>query len=61
MKLPVNYDKPSTLERKKVREEYIRIQRGRCSYCGELLTDPPRRDIAEKKIHTNLFPPNFFK
>ena len=61
MELPVNYNLISTSQKRLVREEYVRLQKGLCSYCGALLSGEPRSDIKAKKINRNLFPPNMFK
>ena len=59
--LPVNYEKLSVVERKKVREQYIFEQEGKCFYCGESLYGKPKDDILSKDIDLDLFPPNFLK
>lgn len=61
MKLPVNYNELSPYSRRAVREEYIRRQIGRCSYCGNPLNGEPRKDIKDLKITPELFPRNMFK
>lgn len=61
MKLPVNYNNIHWTERKKVREEYVRLQKGLCSHCGMPLSGKPLRDIRELPVDKGLFPPNFFK
>lgn len=61
MKLPVDYTAISQTQRKRVREEYVRIQGGKCSHCGEPLTSPPAKSIMNKSINLKLFPPNFLK
>jgi len=59
--LPVNYTKIHWSERKSVREQYIREQKGVCMYCGKSLKEPPPTSITDKKIKWSLFPPNFLK
>lgn len=61
MKLPVNYDKLHWTERKKVREEYTRIQGGKCHHCGCDLTGPPAGKVLARKVNKSLFPDQFFK
>ena len=61
MKLPVNYEKISQQERRRVREEYVRIQNGLCSHCkGPLIEDPIGKD-AKLQLNMNLFPKKFLK
>lgn len=61
MKLPVKYGLLNSRERKKVREEYIKLQNGNCQFCGNLLTGEPTKEIIDKKLNLNLFPVNFLK
>ena len=49
MDLPVDYTKLTGYMRRKVREEYVRVQEGKCHYCGCPLDGPM------------LFPFEFFK
>ena len=58
--LPVNYKQLTILQRKLVREEYIRIQEGKCSYCNNLLNNAPKSNVLKYKINKKLFPKNFF-
>jgi hypothetical protein len=59
--LPVNYDKISQGERRIVREQYIREQKGICPYCNNPLDDLPSKEILEKSKYINwtLFPNGF--
>lgn len=59
--LPVDYTTLTQIERKKVREEYTRIQEGMCYHCGEGLDRDPRSDIADMYIDERLFPSSFFR
>lgn len=59
--LPANYDRLSPAERKKVREEYTRIQDGKCWLCENLLTEDPASHVLAKPVHRRLFPESFFK
>lgn len=63
MKLPVKY---STLDWKKgekviVRNKYIELQKGLCYYCNLPLTGNPPKEVTDKVIDLDLFPPNFLK
>lgn len=60
-KLPVNYTKLHWSERRHVREQYIKEQKGNCYYCGESLNKEPPKEITNKKINWSLFPSNFLK
>ena len=57
MKLPVKYDDFHYTERWKIREEYIRIQKGLCCYCNHPLAEVPP---MLKEINRALFPNGFF-
>ena len=59
--VPVNYNLLTQKERREIREEYVRLQKGLCAYCGKPLSGEPRKDIAEKPINKDLFPQNMFK
>lgn len=61
MKLPVFYKDLNIMQRKEVREEYVKRQAGKCYYCKGLLNEIPAKYIVSKKIDKNLFPNNFFK
>lgn len=61
MKLPVNYEETHFSIRKLVREEYVKIQKGKCCHCGESLNGPPSEKIKEFWVNKRLFPINFFK
>lgn len=58
MILPVNYNEIHYTERRAVREEYIKLQDGKCYLCGESLEKEPKK---AKRITKHLYPPNFFK
>jgi len=58
-KLPVDYTKLNGKERKKVRNQYVRLQYNKCMYCGgDLSIDPPTR-ITDLLIDWSYFPPGF--
>lgn len=61
MKLPVEYKSLHHTERKRVREEYIKLQGEMCYYCVASLSGKPRSDILKKDVNRKLYPPNFFK
>lgn len=60
MELPVNYNKLSWPERREVREEYVRLQEGKCWYCKEPLDGPAPEKVTNKWINRRLFPSGFF-
>jgi hypothetical protein len=59
--LPVNYNKLKPYQRKQVREQYIKLQNGKCYYCGNDLNKRPPKNIRQLPINKKLFPANFFK
>lgn len=61
MKLPTRYSKLKPAQRRKVREEYIKRQEGKCYWCGQPLDQDPPKEITDKKINWKLFPPGFLK
>ena len=61
MDLPVNYDEMDRKQRRVVREEYIRIQDGKCCHCGALLAGRPSSEIQTASVDESLFPPRFFE
>ncbi len=60
MKLPVNYNETPPMQRRAVREEYVRQQAGKCCHCGEPLNADPPMEILEKPVNGKLFPVGFF-
>jgi len=54
----VNYTELHWIDRKTVREQYVREQKHLCYYCGESLLEEPPNKILVKKINWKLFPPN---
>ena len=60
MELPVDYTAISSYKRRKVREEYVRIQEGKCQHCKALLSGPPAKVVSNLPIRTGLFPVGFF-
>lgn len=63
MKLPRNYNKLSSKERRDTRLEYIEIQKGVCYYCLNSLEGLPSKDVLsrESNINWKLFPEGFLK
>lgn len=60
MKLPVDYRKLKRNERKEVRDEYVKLQKGKCNFCNTHLEGPPSKEILENKVTEDLYPPGFF-
>lgn len=60
MKLPTDYNKLSIKLKKRVREDYIRLQEGKCYHCGEPLDGPPSENIMKLRIVAKWFPKGFF-
>jgi hypothetical protein len=61
MELPVEYKSLSIQEKRKVRERYVFLQKGKCHYCNAPLSGEPRKDIADKKVTPRFYPKGFFK
>ena len=59
--LPQKYSQLTRKERRLVRQQYGRLQRGLCMWCHAPLSDSPPDYITEKPIDWNLFPPNFLQ
>jgi hypothetical protein len=60
MNLPVLYNSLSPHEKRPVREEYARLQNGKCAHCGTDLTGPPSERVMALRINYKLFPKTFF-
>jgi hypothetical protein len=60
LKLPVNYDEIDFKERKEVKEQYIKVQKEKCWYCGRNLFKDPPEEMKKLYIIKTLFPKNFF-
>lgn len=58
--LPVNYDELDWKERRKVREEYIKLQNSKCWFCNEYIYGEPSDEVIGMPIRKRLFPKNFF-
>lgn len=61
IRLPVVYDDTPPAERRAIREEYVRLQKGLCWYCKGPLSDKSIHEVAKKKINAWRFPPDFLK
>tara|TARA_R110000850_G_scaffold154141_1_gene277674 strand:+ start:327 stop:614 length:288 start_codon:yes stop_codon:yes gene_type:complete len=63
MELPTKYSKLDWRkgEKAQVRNRYIKLQKGSCYWCKQLLNKEPPKVITDKKINWKLFPPNFLK
>lgn len=61
MELPVNYDDTHYTARKLVREEYERLQGGKCWFCKESLDGEPSKEVQDKPLRLHLFPRNFLR
>ena len=61
MKLPCDYDALGWQEKRNVRNEYVRLQSGRCSHCNGDLNKHPPSSILSQKVNWKLFPENFRK
>ena len=59
--LPAVYEDLEWWERRNVRNEYARLQDGKCYHCGESLDGAPAKRIQQKRINWSLFPQNFTK
>jgi hypothetical protein len=60
MDLPVKYSKIPYKEKRLVREEYIRMQEGKCHYCKSLLSGKPSKKANSKSVKKKYFPKGFF-
>ena len=59
IKLPCYYHRLSPTEKREVREQYTKTQKGFCMYCGEPLTSPPADTVQKKKVKWAFFPKGF--
>ena len=60
MELPVKYSELHWSERKKVREQYIKLQDRKCWFCNASLDSPPPEGIIKNPIDKSLYPVDFF-
>ena len=61
MALPVNYNEISAVTRRKVREEYVILQKGFCCHCKAPLAGPAAPYVRQLSINLKLFPPGFLR
>lgn len=61
MKLPINYEKSHWAVIREARDEYVKLQDGKCYHCGADLKHKPSSEIMKKRVDRKLFPDNFFK
>lgn len=61
MKLPANYEKMTWQERRETRQEYVRLQNGKCYFCKAPLDEPAAADVRRLEINERLFPETFFQ
>jgi len=61
MELPTDYTQLEWQDRKAVREEYVKMQNGKCYFCKSALNKPVPKRITSKEINWSLFPENFLK
>ena len=59
--LPAHYPSLDWQEKKAVREQYVKLQGGKCCHCGEPLSSGPQKSIADKWLNLRLFPKDFLK
>jgi hypothetical protein len=57
--LPVDYRRLKQHQRRAVREEYVRLQEGKCCFCGESLTSESPYVEDNTPIHLGRFPTGF--
>jgi hypothetical protein len=58
--LPFKYTEASFSKRELGRLAYIQLQKNKCYYCGEKLTEKPRKDVRNLWINKRLFPNSMF-
>ncbi len=58
--LPTEYSQLHWKERRAVREEYVRLQGGKCFYCQVDIHGEPADWTTDWIVNPTLFPPGFF-
>lgn len=58
--LPVNYDNLRPSQKRVVREEYVKVQDGKCYHCGAPIEGRPSKEVLQKKVTAKFYPPSFF-
>ncbi len=61
MKLPTKYDDLSMNERRLVREEYVRVQGGKCCHCSQDLDKQPCSSVRSRPVKPKYYPKGFFE
>ena len=61
IQLPIKYDSLAPHQKRPVREQYIRLQEGKCLHCNADLIGPPSESVTELWINQRLFPEGFFQ
>lgn len=61
MKLPIMYHDADWQTRRDARNEYIKLQDGKCWHCSAPLSKGAPESITSKRINWKLFPPNFLR
>lgn len=59
VEIPAHYPTLAPAQRRLVREEYVKRQRGLCAHCGQPLDKNPARHVLDKKLNMRLFPTTF--
>jgi len=57
----VNYNEIHYTQKRAVREEYIKLQKGMCAHCGKPLNGKASEAVLRKPVDKKLFPQGFFK
>lgn len=60
MELPVDYNSLAPYHKRRVRNLYVREQKGLCYYCKSSLDKNPPKRIQKKRVNKGLFPEGFF-
>ena len=61
IQLPADYTNLDWMQRRAVRNEYVKVQDGKCCHCDGRLDVGPPVSITHKEINWGKFPPNFLK
>lgn len=56
VELPAMYKELTPLQRRVLREQYVKLQGGFCAYCGSPLNSSVNEQIQELPIDWSLFP-----
>lgn len=58
--LPVDYRLLTSCQRRVVRNQYVKAQKGNCSYCKSPLSGDPAPSVKSKPVNARRFPYGFF-